>query len=65
MNSSLPCVGEHASESLLRSYQTIPGTYDEMMDPALELRAHWQRFISGVGGMSEEDLTDETSRIQN
>ncbi len=56
MNSSLPCVGEHDPESLFRSYELVPGTYDEMLEPALGLRPHWQRFVLGLRGMSEDDL---------
>jgi len=56
VNYGLPNVGEDGSESLFRSYKLIPRTYDEMLDSSLGLRAHWQRFVSGVRGMSEDDL---------
>jgi uncharacterized circularly permuted ATP-grasp superfamily protein/uncharacterized alpha-E superfamily protein len=56
VNSGLPSVGEHDPESLFPSYELIPNTFDEMMDSASGPRPHWQRFISGVREMSEDDL---------
>lgn len=56
MNARLPSVGDHDPESILRSYDLIPGIYDEMMDPATRLRPHWQRFVATVQGMTDGAL---------
>lgn len=56
MNARLPQVGAEDHQSILRSYDLIPGIYDEMMDPAAGPRPHWQPFVAGVQAMTEADL---------
>lgn len=56
MNARLPQIDEEDHQSILRSYDLIPGIYDEMMDPAAGPRLHWQPFVAGVQAMTEADL---------
>ncbi|MCU0837177.1 MAG: circularly permuted type 2 ATP-grasp protein [Rhodospirillales bacterium] len=44
--------------SLLRSYRTLPGVFDEMMTADGLIRPHWRTFIDSLEAMPEHELAD-------
>ena len=52
--------------SLLDSYQSAPSAYDEVFNPARELRPHWQKIIGSLEKLNPNDLSarrDTASRV--
>lgn len=41
---------------MYRNYQTRDGVFDELIDPAGQVRPHWQPFISGLAAMSDAEI---------
>ena len=42
---------------LHKPYQPLPGVYDEMIAADGSIRPHWVRFLDGLEGMSDSELT--------
>ncbi|HTV37385.1 MAG TPA: circularly permuted type 2 ATP-grasp protein [Xanthobacteraceae bacterium] len=43
-------------QRFVAGYRPLPGIFDEMMDPAGRVRAHWQPFLSMLGALGGEEI---------
>ena len=45
-----------ALDRLVAGYRPLPGNFDEMMDAAGRLRAHWRPFLTMLAGLGTEEI---------
>lgn len=49
--------------SVLRGYTPIPGVYDELVDAAGAVRAHWRPFVDALEGLGIDELSRRAESV--